>query len=94
MTAWRITVQVYAPSYPRLREYARSIFDMILNAKSPNNITRKGGSGGGSIVECGYSVELVTPVRERIAELRREADRLEAECDSASVQATSTESPA
>lgn len=75
---FKMTVELTATSFPSLMGIARQVFGEILAAKSIKNIPRSGGGGSSSGHSISFSVTLITPVEARIAELRREADELEA----------------
>lgn len=79
MEDWKMTIQLEARNFEALKFVAAYVFEQINAAKTYKNLPIMGAGGSG---QCGndfsFSVEYSCPVEQRIANLRSEADALEA----------------
>lgn len=77
--AWTMTVELYASSFEFLQSAAKGLLGEIAAAKNYKELpSSAGGGGGGDPVGTGYTVKWRSPIEWRIAQLRKEADELEA----------------
>lgn len=77
---WTMKIELYSGSFDGLKCMAKSAFDKIESAKSVKGlpIALGGGAGRGDPMGFGYNVTYTCPIEDRIANLRKEADDLEA----------------
>lgn len=77
--AWAMNVTLYADSFENLQAQAVRLLDQIAKAKNYMQLpTSGGGGGGGDSVMRGFEVKWRSPIEHRVAQLRKEADELEA----------------
>lgn len=72
---WRVSISAGATSFAALKQVLKPVFDQFLAAADYRSVPIAAGGTGG----WHYSVELTTPVEEQIADLRKRADKMEAD---------------
>lgn len=75
---WTLKVELHSYSAESLKRVFAQAAQRIAKAATPNDFRMGWGESGGEGYESGCSSELTCPIEDHIAELRREADRLEA----------------
>jgi hypothetical protein len=76
-------IKLYSGSFNGLQGIAKEILEIVSKARSFKELPIVGGGGGGGDpIGSGYSVEYKYPDEFRIAQLRKEADELEAKLNS------------
>lgn len=76
---WRMTIKVHGSSFDAMKNAAESVLGRVRGAKSYRDmpISSEASLGDGG-PRMGWSCEYTCPDEDRIAQLRQEADRLEA----------------
>lgn len=72
---WKVDISAGATSFAALKQVLKPVFEQFLGASDYRSVPIAAGGTGG----WHYSVELTTPVEEQIAELRKRADKMEAD---------------
>lgn len=77
---WKLKIDLYSGSFAGVQSVAQRALEQVVKAKSVRDLRciGAGGGGGGDPVGFGYTVTLECPIEEKIAQLRKEADELEA----------------
>lgn len=79
---WELKIDIHAGSFEGIKRIAQEALGHVSKAKSVRELPTMwggGGGGGGDPVGVGCSITVKSPAEERIAQLRKEADDLEAE---------------
>lgn len=78
---WTMNIDLRGGSFEDLQYIAKEILNKVIKAKSFKQLPVSGGGGSGHDPNDGfsYSVTYSCPVEERIRQLRKEADELEAQ---------------
>lgn len=76
--SWKMTIRLSAGTFESLKHIAKHILGDVERAKTFREWPIAGGGSGGGNSWTNYSVEYSCPAEARIAQLRREADALEA----------------
>lgn len=78
MGEWNLVVRLGADTFPHLKEIAKETFSAIDRARNHRELPIMGSTNNIMF----WSVQCSSPVEQRIADLRREADELEAKAKS------------
>lgn len=70
---WKMAIELYGPSFEGIKNIALNAFCTINNAQSLRDLSCISNDS----LKYGYSIQVICPTRERITQLRKEADDLE-----------------